>query len=90
MSHGTTSAYSRGCRCDDCRAAYSAYHYLYYRQGPTRWRGPDLIEEVTTLLEGGRSPEDIAAGLGMKLSSIARAFHRHGRKVPFPQRRAVS
>jgi len=28
--HGTRSRYSKGCRCDDCRAASRAYHNAYY------------------------------------------------------------
>ncbi len=89
MSHGTTTAYSLGCRCDECRTAYSDYYRRYRETGPRYWRGPALIAEVTTLLERGRSIEDIAAGLEMQPKSIARAFRRHGVAVPFTQRKSV-
>ena len=27
--HGTTTAYTRGCRCDQCKHAYSEYQRMY-------------------------------------------------------------
>jgi DNA-binding phage protein len=84
QKHGTTT-YRRGCRCDECRAAHAAYYRNHYRNGRTTWRGEDLVAEVLTMLERGRSPHDIAAGLGMQLKSIERAFHRQGTPVPWPQ-----
>ena len=45
QTHGTDSSYSRGCRCDECRAAHAAYMRDYYARNPKpinernkRWR----------------------------------------------------
>lgn len=32
LRHGTTSGYSRGCRCDDCVEAYRVYQRAYMRR----------------------------------------------------------
>lgn len=36
MTHGTTSAYARGCRCDACRAAQAAYMREYRHRNGSR------------------------------------------------------
>ena len=33
-SHGTRSKYTTGCRCDDCRAANTAYQADWERRNP--------------------------------------------------------
>jgi hypothetical protein len=34
--HGTRSAYTRGCRCDDCKAAQTVYRKASRARGPLK------------------------------------------------------
>lgn len=66
--HGTRGAYARGCRCDDCRAAWRV-HQREYRSGATqltmaaaRYGEPWTPEEDRLVLELGMS---VAAALAV-------------------------
>jgi hypothetical protein len=39
MRHGTSHAYDRGCRCEPCKAAYSAYRKAWRARRTDGYRG---------------------------------------------------
>lgn len=93
--HGTRARYSRGCRCDECRVANTAYdRALRARAGlpderpvpvddPTRpaARGKvaDRIEDLEFLLSVGEDPVRAVERVGWSMSAADRALNRHGR-----------
>ena len=104
--HGTRARYCRGCRCDDCRAANSAYdRELRARAGlpdprptpvddltrPTpTGRTSDRIEDLEFLLSVGEAPERAVERVGWSMAAAERALHRHGRNSLASRLRAVA
>ena len=93
--HGTRARYCRGCRCDECRAANSAYdRELRARAGlpdprpapvddltrPTpTGRTADRIEDLEFLLSVGEAPERAVERVGWSLATADRMLVKHGR-----------
>lgn len=104
--HGTRARYSRGCRCNDCRAANTAYdRALRARAGlpderpvpvddPTRpvakGKVADRIEDLEFLLSVGEAPERAVERVGWSMAAAERALHRHGRNSLASRLRAVA
>ena len=104
--HGTRARYSRGCRCNDCRAANTAYdRTLRARAGlpderpvpvddPTRpvakGKVADRIEDLEFLLSVGEDPLRAVERVGWSMSAAERALHRHGHNSLASRLRAVA
>lgn len=43
VEHGSLSSYSYGCRCEECRAAKSAYAREWYRNAREEFRSADVL-----------------------------------------------
>ncbi|GAA1327527.1 hypothetical protein GCM10009592_14440 [Brachybacterium rhamnosum] len=92
--HGTRARYCRGCRCEECRAANSAYdRALRARAGlPDSKSTPSddatlprphgrtaaRIEDLEFLLSVGEHPDRAAERVGWTPKAAERALHRHG------------
>ena len=91
MTHGTTTGYRQGCRCEECCQASRSYRQRYRRerlgQQPMGARRRELIEDAVFLHTAGETPDRIAERLGLKRGSLERAFYREG--VTFPWSKAV-
>jgi hypothetical protein len=61
------------------------YEARYAEQGRQTWRGEALIEDALFLHDAGETPDRIAARLGVKRTSLERAFYRHGVTFPWSQ-----
>lgn len=93
--HGTRARYSRGCRCDDCRAANTAADRAYRARAgipdpvavPVRdWTAPApkgkvaaKLEDLEFLLSVGEAPERALQRVGWQLETARTACRRHGR-----------
>ena len=78
-SHGTNSAYTRGCRCGDCRAAHTQAARDAKTRTDTYPNRRVYIDDVEWLMDAREHPDQIAARLGVERKSLNTALRRKGR-----------
>jgi len=83
--HGTANGYKRGCRCEDCRAAYREWARDYmrrYRQGQrTRVPAAEVHRHIARLREAGLTVEVIAKAAGIPPETVHNLVRRRLRTV---------
>lgn len=81
MTHGTTTAYTYRCRCDDCKRAHREAKRDYNaRGGPKTWRGTNVPIDTDTLARAlasdGRSLRRFSLDCGLAPGTVGAIVRR--------------